>query len=94
LLCPLVASGRAALAAVVDANRPDKEDHKMTKGGQSPVNIAHHLSGIEFPVSKKDLIDHANGNKADQEVVDILQRMPDREYASMADVMKGVGEVE
>ena len=66
----------------------------MAKGGQSPVNIARHLSGIEFPVSKKDLVDHANGNKADQDVMDILQQMPEREYASMADVMKGVGEVE
>ena len=66
----------------------------MAKGGQSPVNITRHLKGIDFPAHKKDLIDHATGNKADQEVVDILQRMPDREYASMANVMKGVGDVE
>jgi hypothetical protein len=72
----------------------DKENHKMAKGGQSPINVAHHLRGIDFPVAKKDLIDHANSNKADKDVIEILQQMPDREYASMADVMKGVGDVE
>lgn len=63
----------------------------MAKGGQSPVNITRHLKGIDFPAHKKDLIDHATGNKA---VLDILQQMPEREYASMADVMKSVGDVE
>lgn len=66
----------------------------MAKGGQSPVNVSHHFKGIDFPANKKALIDHATGNKADKDVMDILQRMPEREYASMADVMKGVGDVE
>jgi Protein of unknown function (DUF2795) len=66
----------------------------MAKGGQSPVNVTHHLKGIDFPANKKALIDHATRNKADKDVMDILQRMPEREYASMADVMKGVGDVE
>jgi hypothetical protein len=92
LLRPLVASGRAALAAVVDANRADKEDHKVAKGGQSPINIARHLSGIDFPASKKNLIEHANSNKAGDDVIERLQQMPDRKYESMADVMKGVGD--
>jgi hypothetical protein len=66
----------------------------MAKGGQSPINVSRHLKGIDFPANKKDLIDHATGNKADKDVMDILQQMPDREYGSMADVMKGLGDVE
>jgi hypothetical protein len=66
----------------------------MAKGGQSPINVSRHLKGIDFPANKKDLIDHATGNKADKDVMDILQQMPDREYGNMADVMKGLGEVE
>ena len=66
----------------------------MAKGGQSPINVSRHLKGIDFPANKKDLIDHVSGNKADKDVMDILQQMPDREYGSMADVMKGLGEVE
>ena len=66
----------------------------MSKGGHSPTNIAHHLGGIDFPAGKDDLIKHAEGKNADQDVMEILTQMPEREYGSMADVMKGVGEVE
>jgi hypothetical protein len=63
-------------------------------GGHSPANIAHHLSGIDFPASKQDLLKHAKEQSADQEVLDVLNQMPDQKYGSMADVMKGVGKIE
>ncbi len=63
-------------------------------GGQSPSTIAHYLKGIDFPAGKEDLIRHARGQEADEEVVGVLDRMPDQEYGSMADVMKGVGQVD
>lgn len=66
----------------------------MAQGGHSPVNLARHLKGIDFPANKDDLVRHAKGTKADQEVLDVLNRMPEREYGDMADVMKGVGEVD
>lgn len=68
----------------------------MTRGmgGHSPANIAHHLSGIDFPASKQDLVKHAKEQSADQEVLDVLNQMPDQKYGSMADVMKGVGKIE
>lgn len=68
----------------------------MTRGmgGHSPANIAHHLSGIDFPASKQDLLKHAKEQSADQEVLDVLNQMPDQKYGSMADVMKGVGKIE
>lgn len=68
----------------------------MTRGlgGHSPANVAHYLSGIDFPARKQDLVDHAKGQNADQEVIQDLDQMPDQDYGSMADVMKGVGKVE
>jgi hypothetical protein len=61
---------------------------------ESPINVARYLSGIDFPVGKQDLIHHTKQNQADQEVLDVLDKMPDQEYKSMKDVMKGVGQVE
>ncbi len=55
--------------------------------------IAQSLHGIDFPADKQRLIEHARRNQADQDVVDVLARMPDTQYTSMADVFKGVGEV-
>ncbi|HLI13755.1 MAG TPA: DUF2795 domain-containing protein [Alphaproteobacteria bacterium] len=68
----------------------------MTRGvgGQSPANIAHHLKGIDFPARKEDLVRHARENHAQREVLDVIEKMPERDYGNMADVMKGVGKAE
>ncbi|MDW5376601.1 DUF2795 domain-containing protein [Halomonas sp. HP20-15] len=68
----------------------------MTRGlgGQSPANITHHLKGVDFPASREDLEKQAKDNGAGDDVMEIIRQMPDQEYGSMADVTKGVGEVE
>ena len=63
-------------------------------GGHSPSNIAHHLKGIHFPVNRQDLVNKARDNNAPQDVIDVLEQMPDRQYTNMAEMMKGVGEAE
>jgi len=54
----------------------------------SPANVTKTLKGIDFPANKQDLLKHAKQMKAEQVVVDEIQNMEDREYGSMADVMK------
>lgn len=68
----------------------------MTRGvgGHSPANIAHSLKGIDFPARKQELVEHARRNQAETAVMEILRQMPEQEYHTMADVMKGVGQVE
>ncbi|HBA87199.1 MAG TPA: hypothetical protein DCZ75_04190 [Geobacter sp.] len=62
--------------------------------GHSPANVTKHLKGIDFPAEKKDLIKQAQSLKAEKVVLDEIQRMEDREYDSMADVMKAFGKLE
>lgn len=66
----------------------------MTRGlgGESPANVATYLKGIDYPANKQDLLRHARQNGAEQDVVDVLERMPEQQYGNMADVMKGYGE--
>jgi len=73
-----------------------KEVSAVTRGmgGRSPANIAGFLEGIDFPATKDELVDHAEDNGAPQEVIDVLESLPNQEYTSMADVMSGVGQVE
>jgi hypothetical protein len=68
----------------------------MTRGlgGKSPANITHHLKGTDFPATRADLEKNAKQNGAENDVLDVIRQMPDQEYGSMADVTKGVGEVE
>ena len=56
--------------------------------GQPPANITQHLRGCSFPCNRGELIKHARQNGADQSVINLLQNMPDRQYVSMADVLK------
>ena len=67
----------------------------MTRGvgGHSPANVSKHLKGIDFPAHRQDLIRQAEKNHADAEVIDELKNLPDEEYGSMADVMKGYGKL-
>ncbi len=63
----------------------------MAPGG-SPVNVTNYLRGIQFPVTRDDLIRHARNQGADDDIIQVLNGMPDRRYNDMADVMGGYGE--
>ena len=73
-----------------------------SRGGRSPANITKHLKGISFPAKQPDLVPakqpdlvkHAREQKAEREVIEVLENLPDRDYGNMADVMKAMGEAE
>lgn len=62
--------------------------------GQGPAAVSHYLRGIDFPANRDALIRHARRRDADDEVLNLLDQMPNRDYGSMADVMKGVGQAQ
>lgn len=63
-------------------------------GGKSPANISHHLKGIDFPANKQDLIQQAEKNGAKDDILDVIDNMPDNKFENMADVMKAYGEAQ
>ena len=60
----------------------------------SPATIEKHLSGMNYPAGKDELVQHAKGQDAPDDVISVLDRMPDRQYGSAADVAKGIGKAE
>lgn len=64
----------------------------------SPAQIQERLDGIDYPASRQDLINHAgkHSKKGDknEEVMNILKQIPDKEYHSPVDVSKEVGKIE
>ncbi|MDQ3967662.1 MAG: DUF2795 domain-containing protein [Thermoproteota archaeon] len=65
----------------------------------SATIIAKVLSGVDFPKNKGELRDYAQRHMTKVEVVDsehiinVIDRLPEKEYTNMADVEKSVGEV-
>lgn len=65
----------------------------------SAAAIAKALSGVDFPKRKDDLREYVKrhapeaGIKKPEAVVNVIDRLPDKEYKDMADVEKSVGQL-
>jgi hypothetical protein len=51
-------------------------------------NFEKYLAGVDYPATKQDLLDAASDNDAPQEVMDTLNILPEKEFASAQDVAK------
>jgi hypothetical protein len=54
----------------------------------SPIEVQKSLKDIDYPVHKKDLIQHAKKHEASDKVIAVLESLPEKEYRSAADVSK------
>ncbi len=64
------------------------------QGFASPAKIQQSLKGAHYPSNKQDLVDLAKKNHAPNDVMSILDLIPEKEYISPAHVMKEVGKKE
>lgn len=60
----------------------------------NPIQLQKHLKGIDYPVNKENLIKHAEGHGADENVLSVLNQLPDEKFETPADVNKAVGKVD
>jgi hypothetical protein len=56
-----------------------------------PIKLQKSLGGMNYPASKEDLVKHAEGKGADEDVLSVLRNLPDRNYETPADVNKELG---
>lgn len=54
----------------------------------SPIEVQKALKDIDYPASKKDLIKHAKKHDARKEVIEDLDKLPEKEYTNAAAVSK------
>ena len=67
----------------------------MGNGNASPAQIQEKLDGVDYPASKQDLINHAKkSGGGNDDVIQVLKQLPDKDYNSPVDVSKAVGQVE
>jgi hypothetical protein len=63
----------------------------------SAAAIAKILSGVDFPKKKEELVRHAKENKqkvdASEEIIQVINELPERTYSNMADVEKALAKV-
>lgn len=49
------------------------------------------LEGLSYPVSKDKIIETAKSNGADEAMVSSLEKIPEREYTTVADIARQMG---
>lgn len=77
----------------------ESEESLAEKGGEkalhtpgSASNIAVHFKGVDFPVTRQDLMRHCEQTGAPDEVRKMVERLPENQrFGSMADVMAAWG---
>lgn len=60
----------------------------------NPIQMQKYLGGIDYPVSKDDLVATAEKNGADGPVLDALRRIPDGQYDAPTAVSEAVGDLD
>lgn len=60
----------------------------------NPIQVQKYLKGTDYPVSKSDVPETARRNKLDQEILDTLEGIPEREYDSPNAVTREIGTLE
>jgi hypothetical protein len=60
----------------------------------NPVQAQKFLGGVDYPASKEDLVKHAEQQGADENVLDVLRGIPDREYDGPNAVSKEISEIQ
>lgn len=68
----------------------------MTRGvgGKAPANLQSYLKGAHYPSGKDEIIEIARTNSAPDEIIELLQQMPQEEFGGPQDVMKAYGQLD
>lgn len=46
----------------------------------NPIQLQKHLKGAQYPLGRDDLVSLAQGNGADENALEALRAIPDRQY--------------
>jgi hypothetical protein len=69
--------------------------NKNGKAGHvSPAIVEKYLAGMHYPAQKNNLIDNAQSNEAPSDVMDLINKLPNKTYKSPIDITKEIGKIE
>ncbi|MCW2877937.1 MAG: hypothetical protein JWQ95_2037 [Sphaerisporangium sp.] len=54
------------------------------------IHVQKFLSGVDYPATKEQLLEHAKRKGADEQAMEALRRLPDREYDGPSGISKAL----
>lgn len=63
------------------------QSQSKSRSGISAIDISQALKGADFPANRDELVQQAQQNSAQQEVISVIQNLPsNQQFNNMADV--------
>ena len=60
----------------------------------SPAVVEKFLAGMHYPAEKQSLVDKARGKAAPEDVMELLDKLPNKTYKSPIEITKEIGKIE
>ncbi|KZB84783.1 DUF2795 domain-containing protein [Amycolatopsis regifaucium] len=57
----------------------------------NPIEVQKHLSGVDYPAKRDDLVRTAERNGAGEDILAALRELPDRTYEGPSGVSEEIG---
>lgn len=58
----------------------------------NPIELQKYLKGVDYPASKDDVVKAAEGNGADDEIMDALKNLSEDKFERPTDVTKALSD--
>ncbi len=81
----------------IDQGRGSRRQYTNRNGKSghvSPAIVEKYLAGMHYPAEKKKLVDNAQNRKAPNDVMDLINKLPEKTYNSPIDITKEIGKIE
>ena len=72
-----------------------QDTHNMNtqnEGTVNPVQVQKYLADMEYPADKNAIIEKAREEGADENVMQTLEKIPEQEFQTPADVSQAIGQ--
>lgn len=69
-------------------------NRRGSSGHVSPAIVEKYLAGMHYPAGKAALISNAQNKAAPNDVMDLINKLPDKTYTSPIDITKEIGKIE
>ena len=63
-------------------------------GRVSPAIVEKYLAGMHYPAEKKKLVDNAENKDAPDDVMNVINKLPEKTYNSPIDITKELGKIQ
>ncbi|MFP3642983.1 DUF2795 domain-containing protein [Paraburkholderia sp. SIMBA_054] len=76
------------------SQHPAHSQDQRHPGQPNPIDVKKALTGVDYPTTREKLVERARQNRANTDIVDLIDRLPDHNYDSPSAVSKEISRIQ